>query len=136
MGETETERMINGKMDLILKILFRNDYKGVLYMDMEKYDDTKFVQDLPPKASEKIMKKELNNVMVLINEARDLAENLNNLDIRDEINEQLDILEKDRRKVFNNIEAVNEKTNFQKTQLPVELITITRGGISNVLDWT
>ncbi|MFZ2970280.1 MAG: hypothetical protein WA063_03980 [Minisyncoccia bacterium] len=135
MGEIETEKMIDGKIDLILKILFRNDYKGVLYMDMEKYDDTKFVQELPPKASAKIMKQELTNVMGLINEARELAKDLNNLDIRDEINEELDILEKDRRKVFNNVETETEAINTRRTQFPVELTAVMEGGIGNVSDW-
>ncbi len=135
MGETETERLIDNKTDRIIKILFRNDYKGLLLMDMEEYDDTAFVQKLPPKASPAIMKQELMNVMGLITEIRGLAKNLNNLDVRDEVNEGMDELEKDRRNVYDSIETEDEEINVQNTQFPVEVITITRGGISNVSDW-
>jgi hypothetical protein len=135
MSETQTEIMINGKIDLILKILFRNDYRGVLYTDMEEYDDTKFVTDLPPKASENIMKQELTNVIGLISEARILAENLSNLDIKDEISEELDILEEDRKKVFKNINTETEAESVQNTPFPVEVILITQGGIEDVSDW-
>lgn len=135
MNETETERKINIKTDLIIKILFRNDFKGVLFADMEEYDDTKFVTELPPKADPTIMKQELMNVMRLINEVRELAKNLNNLDLADEVNAGMDVLEKDRRKVYANIETENEDIDVRSQQFPVELTIVMKGGISNVFDW-
>jgi len=135
MGETETEKMIENKTDLIIKVLMNNDYKGVLLMDLEGYDD-KNNYVLPEKTTEKIMKQELEYAMDLIAEVKKLAIDLNNLDLQAETFEAMFELEQDWIKVYNGIETDNGGADVRNTQYPVELIAITGRGTNNVLDWT
>lgn len=134
MGETETERMIDIKTDLIIKVLMENDFKGLLLMDMEGYDDKKTYM-LPERTTEKIMREELNYAMDLIAETRKLAMDLNNLDLRNETFEMMMELEEDWRKVFNGIERENEPIGFLQDQFPVEIMIVEQGGAGNVFDW-
>lgn len=133
MGETETERMIDNKTDLIIKILMENDFRGALLMDMEEYDD-KETYILPQKTTEKIMKQELEYAMDLINEIKKLAMDLNNLDLQAETFEAMFELEQDWAKVYNGIETDNGRTDARNTQYPVQLIVIKGGGMANVFD--
>ncbi|MFA6097333.1 MAG: hypothetical protein WC788_06940 [Candidatus Paceibacterota bacterium] len=135
MGETETEKMIDNKTDLIIKVLMNNDFKGVLLMDLEGYDD-KNNYILPEKTTEKIMKQELEYAMDLITEVRKLAMDLNNLDLQAETFEAMFELEQDWIKVYNGIETDNRGADARKAQYPVELIAVASGGMENVLDWT
>jgi len=134
MGETETERMIDNKMDLIIKVLMKNDFKGVLLVDMEGYDD-KEPYILPEKTTEKIMRQELDYAMDRIFEIRKLAEDLNNLDQQKEMLEMAMELEQDWAKVYNTIGTRNEEITVQTERIPVEQLQTENGGIGNVFDW-
>lgn len=134
MNEYETEKTIDRMIDFIIKVLMKNDFRGILIAEMEKYDENTFYE-LPPKAKLETMKRELDNIFDKIFEIRKLAENLYNLDVKNEIFEMTVELEEDWAKVYKNVNAENVDAYAVPERIYADIVTPEYGGAANVFDW-